>query len=141
VVSAGIAVLAFAAIQVTLAGPAPQLVEKIRVMTAAQITASRQGMIQIGEDERHDITENEKLEIAAFKKHPVVSAAEINVDRSMMAQGCSADDIFEIVLDLEEMYGISIGDAEYGSDGNITDGTLTVRRLAALVTAHLERKK
>ncbi|MEO8017646.1 MAG: hypothetical protein ABI769_07520 [Pseudomonadota bacterium] len=138
---AGIATLAFTGPSASAAGPAPQLVEKIRAMTAEQITSSRQGLIQISKDEPHNITKSEWLEIARFKKHPVVTMAEIDVDKSMVAQGCSADDIFEIVIDLEEQHHIKMDVAEYGSDGNTTDGTLTVRKLAALVEAHLARVK
>jgi hypothetical protein len=137
---AGIGMLALAVIPAG-AGPSPTLVEKIRMMTAEQITGSRQGLIQISKDEPHNITKSEWLQIAQYKKHPVVSTAEIDVDESMVAQGCVADDIFEIVIDLEEAYGIEIGKAEYGSDGNTTDGTLTVRKLAVIVESHLQRTK
>ena len=63
--------------------------------------------------------------------------AELDVDQPMAAQGCDDDDIFALVLELEETYRIEIDDAEYGSDGNTTDKSLTVRALARIVTSHL----
>ena len=63
--------------------------------------------------------------------------AEIDVDQPMTAQGCDDGAIFDLVMDLEETYRIEIDDAEYGSDGNTTDKTLTVRGLARIVTSHL----
>ena len=84
--------------------PAPDLVERIRRMTAEQITGQ---------------------------------ASDIDVDQPLAAQGCDDDDIFELILDLEETYRIELDDAEYGSDGNTIDKTLTVRSLARIVTSHL----
>ena len=84
--------------------PAADLVERIRAMTAEQITAQ---------------------------------AADIDVDLPLAAQGCDDDDIFGLVMGLEETYRIEIDDAEYGSDGNTTDKNLTVRGLARIVTSHL----
>jgi acyl carrier protein len=55
----------------------------------------------------------------------------------MAAQGCNDDDIFKLILELEETYRIELDDAEYGSDGNTIDKTLTVRSLARIVTSHL----
>ena len=63
--------------------------------------------------------------------------ADLDIDQPMAAQGCDDDDVFALVLDLEETYRIEIDDAEYGSDGNCTDKTLTVRGLARIVTTHL----
>jgi acyl carrier protein len=83
--------------------PAVDLVERIRAMTAEQVTAQ---------------------------------AGEINVDRPLSEQGCDDDDIFELIISLEETYCIEIDDAEYGSDGNTIDKTLTVRNLARIVTSH-----
>jgi hypothetical protein len=62
---------------------------------------------------------------------------EVDVDKPMAAQGCSDDDVYELIIDLEETYQIEIDDAEYGSDGNTTDKTLTVRALARIVASHL----
>ena len=62
---------------------------------------------------------------------------EIDVDQPLAAQGCDDDDIFALILGLEETYRIEIDDAEYGSDGNTTDKSLTVRGLARIVTSHL----
>ena len=84
--------------------PAPDLVERIRRMTAEQLTGQ---------------------------------ASDIDVDQPLAAQGCDDDDIFELILDLEETYRIELDDAEYGSDGNTIDKSLTVRGLARIVTSHL----
>ena len=84
--------------------PAPDLVNRIRRMTAEQITEQ---------------------------------VSNIDVDKPMAAQGCDDDDIFELILDLEETYRIELDVTEYGSDGNTTDKTLTVRSLARIVTSHL----
>ena len=84
--------------------PAPDLVERIRRMTAAQIKGQ---------------------------------VSDVDVDQPMAAQGCNDDDIFKLILDLEETYRIELDDAEYGSDGNTIDKTLTVRSLARIVTSHL----
>ena len=64
-------------------------------------------------------------------------AEQIDVDKAMAAQGCDDDDIFELILDLEETYRIEIDDVEYGSDGNTTDKKLTVRGLARIVNSPL----
>jgi acyl carrier protein len=63
--------------------------------------------------------------------------ADIDVDRPISAQGCDDDDVFDLISGLEEIYRIEIDDAEYGSDGNTTDKTLTVSGLARIVTSHL----
>jgi len=69
--------------------------------------------------------------------HIAGAVSDIDVDQPMAAQGCDDDDIFELIIELEEIYRIEIDDAEYGSDGNTTDKKLTVRGLARIVTAHL----
>jgi acyl carrier protein len=78
----------------------------------------------------------ERIRRMAVEQLPA-GASDIDVDQPMAAQGCDDDDIFELILDLEETYRIELDDAEYGSDGNTIDRTLTVRALARIVTSHL----
>jgi acyl carrier protein len=64
-------------------------------------------------------------------------SAGIDVDAPLVAQGCGDDDIFELIIELEDVYRIEIDAAEYGSDGDTTDKSLTVRALARIVASHL----
>jgi acyl carrier protein len=63
--------------------------------------------------------------------------AALDVDRPLAAQGCSDDHVFDLIIELEETYRIEIDEAEYGSAGDTTDKSLTVRGLARVVASYL----
>jgi len=84
--------------------PAADLVERIRAMTAAQVTGL---------------------------------ASEIDVDQPLAAQGFDDGEVFGLIIELEETYRIEIDAADYGSDGNTADKTLSVRGLARIVSSYL----
>jgi acyl carrier protein len=81
--------------------------------------------------------ERVRSEVATILKK---DAAKIDVERPLVAQGADDLDIVEIVMALEEAFGVEIPDSALGENVSEATKTLTVQELAQIVTRQQKAK-
>lgn len=67
-------------------------------------------------------------------------ATQIDISKPLVAQGADELDIVEIVMALEESFGVEIPDEAIGKNVNEVSKTLTVEKLAKIVAKQKKTK-
>ena len=84
-----------------------------------------------GSQSGQDTVEQVRSEVATILKK---DSAQIDVAKPLVAQGADELDVVEVVIAVEESFKVEIPDSALGENGGEVSKTLTVQKLAEIVS-------